>query len=65
MRKNKNMGQSMSKFSREYYEDHFILEKNRGHPGWVAQLVRALSRYTKFAGSITSQDIYENQPINV
>ena len=34
-----------------------------GH-GWVAQLVRALGRYTKVAGSVSSQGTGENQPMN-
>ena len=32
-------------------------------PGWVAQLVRASSQYTKVKGSIPRQGTYKNQPI--
>ena len=33
-------------------------------PGWVGQLVKALSQYTKVVGSIPSLGIYRNQPIS-
>ena len=33
-------------------------------PGWVAQLVRASSRYTKVEGSISGQGTYKKQSIN-
>ena len=33
-------------------------------PGWVAQLVRALSRYAKVVGLIPGQGTYRNQPVN-
>ena len=33
-------------------------------PGQVAQLVRALSRYIKVAGSIPGQGTYKKQPVN-
>ena len=33
-------------------------------PGWVAQLVRALSHFVKVAGSIPSQGSYKNQQMN-
>ena len=32
-------------------------------PSWVAQLVRASSPYTKFAGSIQGQGTCKNQPM--
>ena len=41
------------------FESIFI--RNIG-PGWVALLVRALSRYAKVAGSIPSRGTYKNQP---
>lgn len=37
--------------------------KARG-PGWVSQLVRASSRYTKVAGSIPSRGTCKNQPVD-
>ena len=33
-------------------------------PGWVAQLLRASSQYTKLVGSIPGQGTYEKQPMN-
>ena len=33
-------------------------------PGWVAQLVRALSQYSKVVGSIPGKVTFENQPVN-
>ena len=33
-------------------------------PGWVAQLVRALSPYAEVTGSIPCQGTYKNQPVN-
>ena len=32
--------------------------------GWVAQLVRASSQYTKFVGSVSSHSSHKNQPMN-
>ena len=34
------------------------------HPGWVAELVGALSQCTKVVGLIPGQGTYENQPMN-
>ena len=36
----------------------------RWGPGWVAQLVRASSQYTKVAGSIPGQGTRKTQPMN-
>ena len=33
-------------------------------PGQAAQFIRAMSQYTKFAGSIPSQGTYKNQTMN-
>ena len=33
-------------------------------PGWVAQLVRALSQYAMVVGLIPSEGPYRNQPVN-
>ena len=33
-------------------------------PGWVAQVIRALSPYTKVASSIPSQSTFKNQSTN-
>ena len=33
-------------------------------PGWVAQLVRVSSQYTKVPGSTPSQSSHKNQPMN-
>ena len=47
-----------------FHCDHFSILKRTSSPGWVAQLVRALSRYTKVAGSIPDQGKYKNRPVN-
>ena len=33
-------------------------------PGWVAQLVGALSQYAKVLGSLSGPGPYKNQPMN-
>lgn len=37
---------------------------NRPCPGWVAQLARALSKYTKVVGLIPGKGTYKKQPRN-
>ena len=41
-----------------------ILKIGHIHPGWIAQLVRASSRYAKVADSVPGQGTYKNQPMN-
>ena len=48
-------------------EEETLLRRLRSEatcPGWVAQLVRTLSLYTKIVGSILGQDTYKKQPMN-
>ena len=44
--------------------NHTPTEMGTLGPGWVAQLVRASSRYAKVAGLIPRQGRYKNQPVN-
>ena len=38
--------------------------KDNNGPGWVAQLLGALSQQAKVAGLIPGQGTYKNQPMN-
>ena len=40
------------------------IQRNTVGPGWLAQLVRALSRYTKVAGLIPGQGTHKKQPMS-
>ena len=42
----------------------FDVRKESLGPGWVAQLVRVLSPYTKVAGLISGQDTDRKRPVN-
>lgn len=47
----------LNKKDRKYWKEH-------KSPGWIVQLVRALSQYSNAVGLIPGQSMYKNQPVN-